>query len=317
MARRRMISQDIIFDENYNSISIEAQNIFVRLLTISDDCGVVPANPYRLNAMINTPERLKKRISDYLREIVAAGLGFLFEYNNDSYFSFKLSRFQDFQSYILKKATKSEYLRISVEDFIELSKKFQELPRNSDDVDEKCVSTVESIKQKVESKELKAKSKIEEKKRFGDDVYLTEDEVLKLTNKLGSEKRFNRCIEILDAYLGQSDKNKRKYTCHYKVILNWVISKLEEEERKAKLGGGYTAPAPKVESDLIDFPRGIRSDDFKNFLDVQKIKCKISAVDDDVGNYVRFVGQGLKKALTKFEQRERELENKMEKLGVM
>lgn len=159
MARRRMISQDLISDPHYNELSLEAQNIFIRMLTVSDDCGVVPANLYRLNVLINTPKRIAPKLGSVLDEIQGAGLGYLFDFKEERFFAFKPAAFQDYQSYILKKATKSEYLRIPVGEYEELSKNFQELPRISSRFDQTPLSTVESRKQKVESRKQKVESK--------------------------------------------------------------------------------------------------------------------------------------------------------------
>ncbi|OGU84382.1 MAG: hypothetical protein A2W11_03750 [Ignavibacteria bacterium RBG_16_35_7] len=159
MARRRMISQELISDEHFNSISIEAQNIFVRMLSVSDDCGVVPANIYKLNVLINTPKKILGKIEETLAELVKSGLGYLFFFREERFFTFKPSSFEDYQSYILKKATKSEYLRIPKEEFLEISKNFQELPRNSIHIPKSAVSTVESRKQRVESKKQRVESK--------------------------------------------------------------------------------------------------------------------------------------------------------------
>jgi hypothetical protein len=153
-----MISQELISDEHFNSISLEAQNIFVRMLSVSDDCGVVPANNYKLNVLINTPKKIINRLDDVLLELIESGLGYLFFYKEERFFAFKPSSFEDFQSYILKKATKSEYLRIPKDEFIELSKKFQEIPRNSIHINKSAVSTVESKKHRVESKEQQVES---------------------------------------------------------------------------------------------------------------------------------------------------------------
>lgn len=151
-----MISAELISDPEYNSLSIEAQNIFIRMLAISDDCGVVPANTYRLNTLINTPPKKKDKIQSLVDEIVSVGLGFRLVCRGEDYFAFKPQSFEDYQSYILKKATKSEYLRIPKEEYVELSKSFQEIPRNSFHNSKSAVSTVESRKQKAESNKQKA-----------------------------------------------------------------------------------------------------------------------------------------------------------------
>lgn len=71
-----------------------------------------------------------------------------------------------------------------------------------------------------------------EKQKFLDDVFLTAEEHAKLVERLGAD-RTQRAIEILDNYLGQNEKNRKRYTSHYKAILSWVIKRLEEDERKS------------------------------------------------------------------------------------
>ena len=221
-----MISQDMISDPHFNSVSLEAQNIFVRMLAVSDDCGVVPANIYRLNVIINTPARLSKRLDSILAEIASAGLGYVFEYNDERYFAFKPASFSDYQSYILKKSTKSEYLRIPKEDFEVLSKNFQELPRNSGRVEQSASSTVESRKQTAESKEA-----------FGEfkNVLLSPEELSRLTERLGSESRRNRAIEILSAYKQSKGKT---YKSDYATFTTWVIGELEKRESTKQKDSG-------------------------------------------------------------------------------
>lgn len=218
-----MISADLISDPHFNGLSLEAQNVFLRMLSVSDDCGVVPINEYRLNTIINTPDRLKKKIRVIVDEIVSAGLGNVFQYSSDDFFAFKSKSFEEYQSYILKKATKSEYLRIPTDEFRELSKSFLEILGNSGNISKSALAQYKdiSIKQRVESKEIKDK----EKQKFLDDVWLTIEEFDALEKKLGSKANVMRAIEILDNYKGSSGK---KYKSDYKAILTWVVSELEK-----------------------------------------------------------------------------------------
>jgi hypothetical protein len=235
MARRRMISAELISDPEYNSLSMEAQNIFIRMLSISDDCGVVPANTYRLNTLINTPPKQKEKIQQFVDEIVSVGLGNRFTYRNENYFAFKAKSFEDYQSYILKKATKSEYLRIPKEEFQELSKNFQELPRISFQDDKSAVSTVESKEQKAKSRKQKAESKEQEKDTYGhfQNVRLTKDQYNKLLDKLGQEK-LDKGIELLGGYKESKDV---KYKSDYATFFTWVIEKLNNGESNGKNTG--------------------------------------------------------------------------------
>lgn len=148
-----MISQELIYDLEYNSMSLEAQLLFLRLLTVSDDFGFVPANEYTLTTLTNPHPRIKKSINKYLNEIVDTGLGFVFEYNGNKYFGMKRSSFDNYQSYVITKRTKSEYLKISKE--IIQSEKFQEFLGNSIEV---ISDDIESIKKKEDSRKKKVES---------------------------------------------------------------------------------------------------------------------------------------------------------------
>ena len=237
-----MISQELIIDEDFNTLSLSGQNIFTRLLAVSDDYGVIPANIYTLDKLINTPKKIN--LENTLKEIVASRLIFLLEYQGKSFYMFKRDRFDEYQSYLIQKRTKSEYLRLSNEE-IE-SEKFQEVLRNYSDLGS---SPIESIKNKV----LSNKTKEESKKTYGEfeNVFLTDDEAYKLNDKLGSGTRVKEAIEILSAY--KKSKNK-KYNSDYATFHTWVIPELEKREnngtnqsdnrqgfRKSKAGGATTA----------------------------------------------------------------------------
>lgn len=112
-----MISQNLISDEQFNALSMESQNLFIRMLVVSDDCGVVPASEYTLNALVNPPKKVKRSIRKYLDEIVSQGLGRIIEHGSKQYFFFKAESFKRFQSYIINKRQKSEYLKMSAEEF--------------------------------------------------------------------------------------------------------------------------------------------------------------------------------------------------------
>ena len=138
-----MISQEIIYDEEFNLLSVDAQNIFVRMLAVSDDFGVVPANLYTLKTIINPPQKLINKLAELLTEISEQNLGILFKYNEKEWFMFKPSSFENINSYVLAKRTKSEYLKLTKEEI--LSEKFQELLRNSSDVG---YTSIERIKKR-------------------------------------------------------------------------------------------------------------------------------------------------------------------------
>ena len=124
-----MVSDELVYDKNFNSLTIEAQNIFVRMLAKSDDFGVIPAGTYELDKLINTPPRLRRKLGALVREIVAAGVGIVFEHDGKWWFAFKRESFDRIQSYVIKNRTKSDYLRLSdVAAQRLLSGKFREFP---------------------------------------------------------------------------------------------------------------------------------------------------------------------------------------------
>lgn len=127
-----MISQNLLLDESFNSLSVSAQNIFVRMLVVSDDYGVVPASEYVLRKLINIPESVK--LMEYIQEIVDQGLGKRFRYDGKPFFIYKRDRFDEYQSYLIKNRRKSEYLRLTsqqIQEFSGGSGKFLELPGTS------------------------------------------------------------------------------------------------------------------------------------------------------------------------------------------
>ncbi len=151
MARRRMLSENMILDEEFNALSINAQCVFVRLLIVSDDFGFVPANAYTLVRLINCPTKIN--LQSCVDEIVAQKLCFIFDYQEKKYLCFKRERFDEYQSYLTAKRTRSEYLKLSKEEIT--SKNFQEILRNYSDVGS---TSIESIKYKDKSTEYKDES---------------------------------------------------------------------------------------------------------------------------------------------------------------
>lgn len=217
MAKRRMISQTIIYDENFNLLSIEAQNIFIRMLSVSDDFGIVPANEYTLRTLINPPPKITNKIIPLMQEIIEREMGILFNYNGKAWFMFKPSSFEEINSYVLNKRTKSEYLKLTKEEI--LSENFQELLRNST---EPLPTSIESIKIKDISNKIKEESK---KKEFAEYVLMTDEEHEKLLTEHGQELT-DKFIETLNNYKGSTGK---KYKSDYLAILNWVIKRVKEE----------------------------------------------------------------------------------------
>ena len=86
-------------------------------------------------------------------------------------------------------------------------------------------SKVEESKVEDNAREQKPKP---EKIKYADFVSLTNAEYTALVAKLGEEGT-KRCIEILDNYKGATGK---RYKSDYRAILNWVVERYEEEQRR-------------------------------------------------------------------------------------
>ena len=91
--------------------------------------------------------------------------------------------------------------------------------------DDQCTSAALNTVNPMTSK---AKKLVAKKIQYAEFVAMTNDEYQSLiaNERLGSENAVKRCIEILDNYKGSSGK---KYASDYRAILNWVITRYEEE----------------------------------------------------------------------------------------
>jgi len=87
-------------------------------------------------------------------------------------------------------------------------------------------------KSKVKESKVKDNARAQkpkpEKIKYADFVSLTNAEYKALVAKLGEEGT-KRCIEILDNYKGATGK---RYKSDYRAILNWVVERYEEEQRR-------------------------------------------------------------------------------------
>lgn len=151
-----MVTQDINFDEDFNSISLEAQLLFIRCLTIADDCGVFPANDFTLQGLMNCPEKLKKIFGKCFGELTNSKLLIKFNHAGKQFFCFKKESWEENQKYLIKNRTRSEYLKIELQQFLSLYSKLQEIPVNVSDNDSYPIISKEikiEIKDKEEDKE--------------------------------------------------------------------------------------------------------------------------------------------------------------------
>lgn len=253
MAKRRMITQDINIDETLNNISVESQLLFIKILSVSDDCGVVPANDFTLKSLTNPPEKLRENFTDYISEIIKAGLMFRFEYNSKPYLCFKRESFERQQAYIIKNRTKSEYLKVTVEAFISIYEQILgliEIPVNSCKFPQ--VSLLTHSKLKAKSIELQAKSK----KQKGDFIselivvfqeqYLTTRQTEYLIVNEGKERKAMGAL--LSAYKKKNPEAKSEQTINdFRNLFNAICS----APYKSEFLNGITIPM--VSSNLMKY----------------------------------------------------------------
>jgi len=254
MGRRRMLSENLLYDPEFNSLSIEAQNLFVRMLIKSDDYGILPADQW---AMLNLPSRLSRRLENLISELEERGLIQGFIYQDKPFFAFKKGRFDEYQSYLIQKRRRSEYLRL---DRVTMeSEKFQEILGNSWKFS--ATTPVRHREYKATSKEYRVESK-ENRESNIESIQGKEEEItnpllrkirenfptvasmsLPLTEEQAVEiqSRFPEDV-IVDALAAMENYAalKKKYRSAYLTLNNWCKIRLE---RGNNYGTAQKAPA--------------------------------------------------------------------------
>lgn len=211
MARRRMLTQELIYDEEFNSLTVEGQLLFTRMLIVSDDFGIVPATLYTLEKLTNPSKKIAINLAKYLSEIVDKGLGVVFQFEDKQFFMFKPESFQRINSYLIKNRTRSEYLRKDAE-FLQSEKFLEilEITGNSGRVAEKVLQP--NKRRTIKDKSLKIR---EEEWTFEIFWNLYDKKV----DRLVSERKWNKLnavdqeaiINYIPKYiLSQPDKSLRK-----------------------------------------------------------------------------------------------------------
>jgi hypothetical protein len=105
-----MLSENLLYDPNFNLLSIPAQNLFVRMLIKTDDYGILPADRW---PMLNLPVSIERKLEQLIGEMETVGLIVGILYEDRPFLVFKRDRFDEYQSYLIKNRTHSEYLRLS------------------------------------------------------------------------------------------------------------------------------------------------------------------------------------------------------------
>jgi hypothetical protein len=150
MAKRRVVTSDIVWQSSFNSLSIEAMALFPKLLSCSDDFGVLPSDLSELRRLISPPDAIADfgaRVEEYVQTRILHRV----PYKSKFFLVFEPSSFEKHQSYFIKKRTKSDFLGASKSEFeIHIRPLFQTFLEELPESDFECI---ESRKQKVESRE--------------------------------------------------------------------------------------------------------------------------------------------------------------------
>ena len=112
MARRRAITEEQNHNEDFNKLSLEAEHLWYRMLSASDDFGIVPANAYWLRTRLNLKAEVGKDPLRFMDEIIELDMGFRFEHSGRQFFAFKSKSFFQFQSQFVRKRKVSEFLNV-------------------------------------------------------------------------------------------------------------------------------------------------------------------------------------------------------------
>lgn len=246
MARRRFITEELLSDEGINSLSDGAEKFFYRLLTISDDFGFTPSDPFKLQKLLGIPDRRARKVIDWLGEILQAKLGRMVTYDGKLYFLFKSKTFDRIQTYLLNNRTQSEYLDLKSPevDKLRLEAESQELPEGSG-----------TFRTYIASREKKVK-RGDKSVREGGRVYAKWDADTKkliippeLHEDLCadySRELIEREIPKMERWL-KRNKPKKDYN---KFVSNWLNRAEGERQNGRSHGGGSKAGGATTREDL-------------------------------------------------------------------
>jgi len=266
--KKRMISEEMLYSKTFGGLSDQAQLLWLKMLSLADDFGVAPGDPYRLCKQV-AHRGSEEEVDKLLREIVKAEAGFLFEYEEKTFFIFPARTFDKIQGFTLNKRTKSEYTNLRVDELNSvLSKNFQEIPESSN-LSSTFLRNTSSLGSAVVSSKKKDNINIEEpfklsaqekKDRF-EEIWAKYPEK---SGKRDAERHFNASVQTLadweniqkalDNYL-KSDRVARGYTQNGKTWFNnwpdWInptpymMGKKEKdsgvERKKVSVGRGWGA----------------------------------------------------------------------------
>ena len=243
----RIIKESICTSKSINQLTAEEECFFYRLIVNCDDYGCFFGEPDVLAGKLYPRRRMEEdevlRIRDRLEEV---GLIIVYESGGEDYIW--LPTWEKHQRI---RSAKHHFPMPPEESLCknspQLAANCGELPQTAADCSKmqptraRARNPIQSNPNPIQSEsnpntnpnaagaDVCAAAAAEPKTQFAEFVSLTNAEYEALVAKLG-EQGAGRCIELLDNYKGQSGK---KYQSDYRAILNWVVGRYEEEQKKA------------------------------------------------------------------------------------
>jgi len=222
---KRMIHENITTSDKFANISYQAECLYFRLLTQTDDYGNTRASSGYVKDICFPRKKMDKNISydlveKWLQELIKIGLVIKYKVNEIYYLHF--FKFEDFQT-LRKDRLKNSSIPC-----------YEPLRSNGCQMSADCPHELE-----VEL-ELEVNKKEKEFKIFDNEdlkhLKITEQENQKLLNTY-TFSDINNYYEKLSLYIGSTGK---RYKSHYMTILNWLkrdgIKTKQEIERIRKDG---------------------------------------------------------------------------------
>ncbi len=235
------------------------------MLAKSDDFGIVPLSLEVLKVKINPPKKMIRKLQQYINEVVHPGNGFgqSFTYQGKPFFAFDPKNFYDYQSYVIAKRTKSEYLKLQFdsETFREfLGNSENNLKNNPTDNREFNIESLQS-----NNRELRA----EKKEKFS-------------TGDLELAELLFTLIKARDPKFTKTDHEKEKWAID--------IRKIRTVDRLLPDG----SIDPNIETEIYDVIHWCQADDFwdDNILSGGKLRKQFPQL------YLKMNKQGKRKSAT-------------------
>jgi hypothetical protein len=209
-----MISPQLWSDEKIAKLDFLGRLFWVGLLTCANDYGKLRGSPEYLASIIFPYDR-KIKLDKYIELLVS--LKRIYQYVVDGETYLKISNWDRYQK--VDHPSKDEYPDCDENDFREF------LARDSGEhrAQEKL------SKEKLSQDKISAPAPVNNKILLKEYVQLTQQQIDKLQQDLGV-KKFDLCVSLLDNHIGA--KGKDPYKSHYHAILKWVVSAVEDREKK-------------------------------------------------------------------------------------